>query len=70
MFNLVERPLLVARCTKIIDKSPEDSHYLITLSQMGKYVVELGEVYFVYLLFSFILIILIIFLFFDYFSFF
>merc|ERR1719464_682584 len=40
-----ERPLLVARCTKIIEKPAEDegNQYMIVIRQIAKYVVDLGE---------------------------
>jgi len=38
-----EQPLLVSRCTKIINKGQEDAKYIINAKQHGKYVVGLGE---------------------------
>eukprot|EP01089_Gocevia_fonbrunei_P007027 TRINITY_DN1804_c0_g2_i1.p1 TRINITY_DN1804_c0_g2~~TRINITY_DN1804_c0_g2_i1.p1 ORF type:complete len:362 (-),score=92.90 TRINITY_DN1804_c0_g2_i1:60-1145(-) len=38
-----EQPLLVARCTKIINEGTEDAKYIINAKQHGKYVVGLGE---------------------------
>jgi 26S proteasome regulatory subunit T1 len=38
-----EQPLLVSRCTKIIDPGTEDAKYMITVRQIAKYVVGLGE---------------------------
>eukprot|EP01138_Halocafeteria_seosinensis_P016344 gb/GECG01016675.1/.p1 GENE.gb/GECG01016675.1/~~gb/GECG01016675.1/.p1 ORF type:complete len:445 (+),score=62.79 gb/GECG01016675.1/:1-1335(+) len=38
-----EQPLLVARCTQIIDASEEEPKYMINLKQIAKYVVGLGE---------------------------
>jgi 26S proteasome regulatory subunit T1 len=40
---LGENPLMVARCTKIINPKTEDAKYMITIKQMAKYVVGLGE---------------------------
>lgn len=40
---LGEQPLMVARCTKIINPKTEDAKYMITIKQMAKYVVGLGE---------------------------
>jgi len=38
-----EQPLLVSRCTKIINAGQEDAKYVINAKQHGKYVVGLGE---------------------------
>ena len=38
-----EQPLQVARCTKIIDGDTEEPKYMITIRQMAKFVVGLGE---------------------------
>jgi len=40
-----EQPLLVARCTKIIEKPAEDegNQYMIVIRQIAKYVVDLGD---------------------------
>jgi len=38
-----EAPLLVARCTKIINADKEDAKYMINLKPIAKYVVALGE---------------------------
>ena len=38
-----EKPLIVARCTKIINPGTEEAQYLINIRQMAKYVVGLGE---------------------------
>merc|ERR1711971_147537 len=40
-----EQPLLVARCTKIIEKAAEDegNQYMIVIRQIAKYVVDLGD---------------------------
>ena len=38
-----EQPLQVARCTKIIDADTEEPKYMITIRQMAKFVVGLGE---------------------------
>lgn len=38
-----EQPLLVARCTKIIDAGTEDAKYMINIKQIAKYVVGLGD---------------------------
>ncbi|XP_026427587.1 26S proteasome regulatory subunit 7 homolog A-like [Papaver somniferum] len=38
-----EKPLLVARCTKIINPNTEDAQYMINLKQVSKYVVGLDE---------------------------
>ena len=38
-----EKPLMVARCTKIINPGTEEAQYLINIRQMAKYVVGLGE---------------------------
>ena len=38
-----EKPLMVARCTKIINPGTEEAQYLIHIRQMAKYVVGLGE---------------------------
>merc|ERR1740127_221999 len=38
-----EQPLLVARCTKIIDAGTEDAKYMINVKQIAKFVVALGE---------------------------
>lgn len=38
-----EKPLIVARCTKIINPGTEEAQYLIHIRQMAKYVVGLGE---------------------------
>ena len=38
-----EQPALVARCTKIIDAGTDDAKYMITVRQIAKYVVALGE---------------------------
>ena len=38
-----EHPLLVARCTKIINAGQNDAKYMINLRHMAKYVVGLGE---------------------------
>jgi len=40
---LKEEPLQVARCTKIINPNTEDAKYMITIKQMAKYVVGLGD---------------------------
>lgn len=40
---LGEQPLQVARCTKIISPKTEDAKYMITIKQMAKFVVGLGE---------------------------
>ena len=38
-----EQPALVARCTKIIDAGTDDAKYMITVRQIAKYVVALGD---------------------------
>ena len=38
-----EKPLQVARCTKIMNPGTEDAKYLINVKQIAKYVVGLGE---------------------------
>lgn len=38
-----EQPLLVSRCTKIINQGTEDAKYIINAKQHGKYVVGLDE---------------------------
>lgn len=38
-----EEPLQVARCTKIINPKTEDAKYMITIKQIAKFVVGLGE---------------------------
>lgn len=38
-----EQPLMVARCTKIINAGADDAKYLINLKQMAKFVVALGD---------------------------
>jgi 26S proteasome regulatory subunit T1 len=38
-----EQPLLVSRCTKIIDAGTDDAKYMISVRQIAKYVVGLGE---------------------------
>lgn len=38
-----EQPLQVARCTKIINAGTEDAKYIITVKQIAKFVVGLGE---------------------------
>ncbi|KAI3967401.1 hypothetical protein MKW92_046298 [Papaver armeniacum] len=38
-----EKPLLVARCTKIINPNTEDAQYMINVKQVAKYVVGLDE---------------------------
>ena len=38
-----EHPLMVARCTKIINKNTPDAKYLINIKQSAKYVVGLGQ---------------------------
>ena len=38
-----EQPALVARCTKIIDAGTDDAKYMISVRQIAKYVVGLGE---------------------------
>lgn len=38
-----EQPLMVSRCTKIIDAGTDDAKYMINLRQIAKYVVGLGE---------------------------
>ena len=38
-----EQPLLVARCTKIIDAGTEDAKYMINVKQIAKYVVGLSD---------------------------
>jgi 26S proteasome regulatory subunit T1 len=40
---LSEQPLQVARCTKIINPRTDDAKYMITLKQIAKFVVGLGE---------------------------
>lgn len=38
-----DQTLQVARCTKIIEKSNGDRHYMINVKQIGKFVVGLGK---------------------------
>ncbi|KAI3910887.1 hypothetical protein MKW98_022574 [Papaver atlanticum] len=38
-----EKPLLVARCTKIINPNTEDAQYMINVKQVAKYVVGLDD---------------------------
>lgn len=38
-----EQPLQVARCTKIINPRQEDAKYMITIKQIAKFVVALGD---------------------------
>jgi len=38
-----EQPLLVARCTKVINPDSNDPKYMINVRQQAKFVVELGE---------------------------
>lgn len=38
-----DQPLLVARCTKIINAGTEDAQYMITIRQIAKYVVDLAD---------------------------
>lgn len=38
-----EQPLQVARCTKIINPRTEDAKYMITIKQIAKFVVALGD---------------------------
>eukprot|EP01015_Nassula_variabilis_P016531 TRINITY_DN253_c0_g1_i2.p1 TRINITY_DN253_c0_g1~~TRINITY_DN253_c0_g1_i2.p1 ORF type:complete len:434 (+),score=114.21 TRINITY_DN253_c0_g1_i2:69-1370(+) len=40
---LGQQPLQVARCTKIINPRTDDAKYMITIKQMAKFVVGLGE---------------------------
>jgi 26S proteasome regulatory subunit T1 len=40
---LSEQPLRVARCTKIINPKTEDAKYMITIKQIAKFVVGLGD---------------------------
>jgi len=40
---LSEQPLQVARCTKIINPKTDDAKYMITIKQIAKFVVGLGE---------------------------
>ena len=40
---LSEQPLRVARCTKIINPKTDDAKYMITIKQIAKFVVGLGE---------------------------
>jgi 26S proteasome regulatory subunit T1 len=40
---LGEQPLRVARCTKIINPKTEDAKYMITIKQIAKFVVGLGD---------------------------
>ncbi|KAL6203649.1 hypothetical protein ACLB2K_027349 [Fragaria x ananassa] len=40
---MAEKPLKVARCTKIISPNSEDAKYVINIAHMGKFVVGLGE---------------------------
>eukprot|EP00826_Nyctotherus_ovalis_P063824 TRINITY_DN935_c0_g4_i3.p1 TRINITY_DN935_c0_g4~~TRINITY_DN935_c0_g4_i3.p1 ORF type:complete len:458 (-),score=183.87 TRINITY_DN935_c0_g4_i3:18-1391(-) len=40
---LGEQPLLVARCTKIIDKGTQEPKYMISVKQIAKFVVGLAE---------------------------
>jgi 26S proteasome regulatory subunit T1 len=40
---LSEQPLKVARCTKIINPKTEDAKYMITIKQIAKFVVGLGD---------------------------
>jgi len=40
---LSEQPLKVARCTKIINPKTDDAKYMITIKQIAKFVVGLGE---------------------------
>lgn len=39
----MEQPLQVARCTKIINPGTEEAKYMISIKQMAKFVVGLGE---------------------------
>jgi len=43
MMMQMEQPLQVARCTKIIDQGTENAKYMISIKQMAKFVVGLGE---------------------------
>lgn len=38
-----EHPLMIARCTQIINPGTEEASYMINIKQMAKYVVGLGE---------------------------
>lgn len=38
-----EHPLIVARCTKVINPGTEEAQYMINMGQVAKYVVGLGE---------------------------
>ena len=38
-----EQPLQVARCTKIINPKTDDAKYMISIKQMAKFVVGLGD---------------------------
>lgn len=38
-----EKPLLVARCSQIIDKDPENVQYVVNVKQYAKYVVSLAD---------------------------
>lgn len=38
-----EHPLMVARCTKIINKNTPEAKYMINIKQSAKYVVGLGQ---------------------------
>ncbi|MES1921646.1 26S proteasome regulatory subunit 7A [Bonamia ostreae] len=38
-----EQPLQVARCTKIIDSQSPKAKYVVSMTHIGKYVVELGN---------------------------
>ena len=38
-----QQPLLVARCTKIINPGSDEAKYIISLRQIAKFVVGLGE---------------------------
>ena len=43
MMMQMEHPLQVARCTKIINPRTADAKYMISIKQMAKFVVGLGE---------------------------
>lgn len=43
MLMQMEHPLQVARCTKIINPNTDDAKYMISVKQMAKFVVGLGE---------------------------
>lgn len=43
MMMQMEHPLQVARCTKIINPRTDDAKYMISIKQMAKFVVGLGE---------------------------